>query len=48
MRGAVAWMKSHQTEIARLNPERPLLPQLDKLSDEQLRAVARSMDPMAR
>ena len=48
MKGAVAWMKSHQTEIAGLNPERPLLPQLDKLSDEQFRAVARSMDPMVR
>jgi hypothetical protein len=48
MEGAVAWMRLHYTDIAGLNPERPLLPQLDKLSDEQLRAVARSMDPMAK
>jgi hypothetical protein len=48
MKGAVEWMKSHQVEIAGLDAKRPLLPQLDRLTDEQLRALARSMDPMAK
>ena len=48
MKGAVEWMKSHQVEIAGLDAKRPLLPQLDRLTDDQLRALARSMDPMAK
>ena len=40
-------MEAHADEIEGLDPSRPLLPQLDLLSDEQLRAVARSMDPLA-
>jgi len=47
MKGAVEWMKSHQAEIAGLDVKRPFLPQLDRLTDDQLRALARSMDPMA-
>ena len=45
VKGLVAWMSAHQHEIAGLDAARPLLPQLDKLTDEQLRAAARSMDP---
>jgi hypothetical protein len=45
MKGLVAWMSAHQAEIAGLDPARPLLPQLDKLTDEQLRTAAKSMDP---
>lgn len=47
VQGLVAWMEGHADEIGGLDPDRPLLPQLDLLSDEQLRAVARSMDPLA-
>ena len=47
VKGLVAWMEDHGDEIEGLDPSRPLLPQLDLLSDEQLRAVARSMDPLA-
>jgi hypothetical protein len=36
-------MKAH----AKLDPNRPVLPQLDTLTDEQLREAARSMDPWA-
>ncbi|HJW95119.1 MAG TPA: hypothetical protein VJ901_16000 [Thermoanaerobaculia bacterium] len=44
MKGLVEWMKAH----AKLDPKRPVLPQLDTLTDEQLREAARSMDPWAR
>jgi len=47
VQGLVAWMEGHGDEIEGLDPSRPLLPQLDLLSDDQLRAVARSMDPLA-
>jgi hypothetical protein len=48
MQGLVAWMSAHRTAIAGLDTALPLLPQLDKLSDEQLRDAARSMDPYAK
>ncbi len=47
MKGLVAWMDAHRATIAGLDAGAPLLPQLDKLTDEQLRAAARSLDPMA-
>jgi len=47
MKGLVAWMEAHRADIAGLDTARPLLPQLDKLSDDQLRAAMRSMDPWA-
>ncbi|HVR41627.1 MAG TPA: hypothetical protein VMU84_21200 [Thermoanaerobaculia bacterium] len=43
MKGLVAWMKTH----ANVDQTRPLLPQLDKLTDDELREAARSMDPWA-
>jgi hypothetical protein len=45
--GLVAWMKAHAGEIAGLDTGAPLLPQLDKLTDGQLRDAFRSMDPLA-
>ena len=47
MKGLVAWMEEHRSEIAGLDGSRPQLPQLDKLTNDQLRAAARSLDPMA-
>ncbi len=47
MKGLVAWMRSHAEAIDGLDKSRPLLPQLPQLSDEQLRAAFRSMDPFA-
>ena len=47
MKGLVGWMDAHRAEIAGLDARAPLLPQLDKLTNEQLRAAARSLDPMA-
>jgi hypothetical protein len=48
VKGLVAWMESHATEIQGFDAKRPTLPQLDKLTDEQLRTAVRSMDPLAR
>ena len=47
MKGLVAWMDAHHAEIDGLDPKKPLLTQLDRLTDDQLRASARSLDPMA-
>ena len=47
MKGLVSWMGRHRNEIRGLDAERPLLPQLDLLSDEQLRQAFRSMDRLA-
>jgi hypothetical protein len=42
------WMGAHVSEIAGYDAGAPALGQLDKLSDEQIRAVARALDPAAR
>lgn len=47
MKGLVDWMGGHSKEIVGLDSGRPLLPQLDLLTDEQLRAAFRSMDRLA-
>lgn len=47
MEGLVAWMEENREAIADLDPTSPLLPQLDLLTDEQLRQAFRSMDPIA-
>lgn len=44
MEAYVAWIEAHKGEISGYDPALPALPQLDKLSDEQLRAVAQSLD----
>jgi hypothetical protein len=48
MKGLVAWMTAHAAEIPALDPSRPLLPQFDRLTDEQMREAFRSMDPWAK
>ncbi len=45
--GVVAWMRAHAQEITGLDLSQPLLPQLDKLTDDQIRAAFRSLDPLA-
>ncbi|MCZ6641799.1 MAG: hypothetical protein O7F71_09515 [Gammaproteobacteria bacterium] len=47
MKGLVEWMKKHGDHIEGLDSSLPLLPQLDRLSAEQLREAFRSMDPLA-
>jgi len=41
-------MRTHASEIAGLDVSKPLLAQFDKLTDEQICAAFRSMDPLAR
>jgi hypothetical protein len=48
MLGLLAWMRQHTSEIYRLDARRAFLPQLPLLSEDQLRAAFRSMDPLAR
>jgi hypothetical protein len=48
MEGVTGWMRTHAGEIAGLEIAKPLMPQIDKLTDEQLRAAFRSLDPYAR
>ena len=48
MKGIVAWMAEHAEELPGLDSSRPLLPQLDLLKADQIRAIFRSMDPLAR
>jgi hypothetical protein len=43
-----AWMKDHIAEINTVDTSKPLMLQLDKLTEDQLRAAARSADPYAR
>lgn len=47
MKGLVSWLASHSADIPGLDVSHPLLPQLDKLTDDQLKAVMASMDPLA-
>jgi hypothetical protein len=44
LRKLVVWMQTHPTEVNGFDPKRPALPQLDRLSDQQLRRIARSLD----
>ncbi len=43
--GYLHWMDAHRGEIAGFDPRVPTLEQLDKLTDAQIRAVARTLDP---
>lgn len=47
MLGLLRWMHAHAREIKGLDVRRPVLPQLPLLTDSQLRAAFRSMDPLA-
>ncbi len=46
--GIVRWMGAHRAEINGIDPARPLLRQLDMLTDDQMREAVRSMDPWAK
>jgi hypothetical protein len=48
LEGYRRWMRAHRNEIAGFDRNQPTLSQLDKLTDEQIIAAARSMDPWAR
>ncbi|MFL6721179.1 MAG: hypothetical protein ACJ8FT_05155 [Sphingomonas sp.] len=42
------WMEAHPDQVMGYDPAIPPLAQLDKLSDGQIREIARSLDPLAR
>ncbi len=44
----VDWMTTHRTEIDRLDGERPLLPQFHLLTNEQVREMCFSADPLSK
>ena len=48
MRGVADWMIAHAGEIAHLDRDAPMLPQLPLLTSAQLRAAFRSLDPLAK
>jgi hypothetical protein len=45
MKGILKWMEENKNSIKGLYSSKPLLPQFDLLTDEQIRTVFRSMDP---
>jgi hypothetical protein len=47
LEGYRRWMRAHRNEIAGFDRSQPTLSQLDKLTDEQIVAAARAMDPWA-
>ena len=47
-RELIAWMRANRAAIAGLEAGKPMLPQLDRLTDAQLRAAFRALDPLAR
>ena len=47
MKGLVKWMRAHKDEIHGFDDTRFCLPQLDLLTNEQLKAAFREMDPWA-
>ncbi len=48
LEGYRTWMRRHRREITGFDANAPTLTQLDKLTDDQIRTVARGMDPWAR
>ena len=47
LRGVEQWMRANAGAIARIDRTKPLLPQLDLLTDDELREAFRSLDPLA-
>jgi hypothetical protein len=47
MKLIVPWMQAHSDEIAGIDASRPMLPQFDLLSNGQIRAFFRGLDPLA-
>ncbi len=47
MQRLIGWMSTHAAEIKGLDDQRPLLPQLDLLTADQIRAAVRILDPLA-
>jgi hypothetical protein len=48
MREYAAWIDVHRREVPGFDPGQPAMVQLDRLTDDQLRAIARRLDPIAK
>ncbi len=48
VKGIVKWMKKNKSDIKDLDLNRPMLPQLDQLTEEQLKVAVNSLDPLAK
>jgi hypothetical protein len=48
LRGFGAWIEANRARVRGFDPAAPLIAQIDRLSDGQIRAVARSLDPILR
>ena len=46
--GFKAWMETHTDQVIGYDPTVPVLAQLDKLTDGQMREIAASLDPLAK
>jgi len=42
------WVEAHKDQVMGFDPAIPALAQLDKLTDGQIREIARGLDPLAR
>jgi len=47
LRAIIDWMGQHRAEIQDLDPARPLLPQMYRLTEDQLRRIFKDLDPLA-
>lgn len=47
LKGVERWMRAHAKEISGLDATKALVPQMDRLTDEQLKETFRSQDPFA-
>lgn len=47
MKGLHNWIEENASSLEQIDPTQPLLPQFDLLSDDQIRAAFRSLDPLA-
>jgi len=48
LKGLVKWIEEHQNEINGFDKKLPTLPQLDKLTEEQIKKAFWSMDPLSK
>ena len=48
LQGYVDWIRAHSAEVKGYDPRLPPLVQVDRLTDAQIRAVARGLDPIAK
>lgn len=48
IKGLVMWMEENKGNLPMLDTNRPMLPQIDRLTDAQLKKAIRSMDPLGK